>query len=100
MEKNEAVRVNDGGGLFDSFGLIDSLIVDCNSLPKALFEGKYVAFCNLVVQMVQKLSALREGISNEQAEYKKQIEDVQRLNDELSAEIHGVPVDTDRLGGK
>ena len=59
------ITVNDGGGLFDSVGLIDTLLVDCNELPNTLFNGKNVRFCALVVEMVQKLARLKEGVKND-----------------------------------
>lgn len=65
MDVNENPPVNDGGGLYDSVGLIDTLIVDCNDLPKALFDGQNVRFCGLVVQMVQKLAQLKEGVKTD-----------------------------------
>lgn len=61
----EKIPVNDGGGLLDNIGLIESLIVDCNDLPKALVSGQYVLFCNRIVQMVQKLANLKQGVSND-----------------------------------
>lgn len=59
--------VNDGGGLFDASGLIDTLIVDCNELPRKLMEGQYVHFCAKICEMVQKLAALKDGIEKERA---------------------------------
>ena len=62
---NDDITVNDGGGLFDYAGLIDTLLEDCNELPNALFNGKNVRFCALVVGMVQKLARLKEGVRND-----------------------------------
>ena len=59
------IKVNDGKGLYDNIGLIDSLIVDCNDLPKSLINGQFVQFCSRIVQMVQKLSNLRDGVKND-----------------------------------
>ena len=61
----EEFKVNDGNGLMDNIGLIESLIVDCNDLPKSLISGQYVLFCNRIVQMVQKLANLKQGVSND-----------------------------------
>ena len=58
------ITVNDGGGLYDSAGLIDSLIVDCNELPKDLMNDQNIRFCNRLVQMVQKLHELKNGLEN------------------------------------
>ena len=81
---NDDITVNDGGGLYDSIGLIDSLIVDCNELPRALFSGKFVQFCSMIVGMVQKLANLKQGIKNDMESLKEQIEEKQALLDELS----------------
>ena len=69
-------EVNNGNGLFDSFGMIDSLIVDCNEIPKALSSGEYVRFCNIIVQMVQKLAVLRNGIKDDFDSMRKQIDEL------------------------
>lgn len=76
----EEVKVNDGGGLFDSAGLIDSLIVDCNDSVMALTRGEYIKWCNLNVQMVQKLAVLKEGIRKEMESMQKKLDDSDRLN--------------------
>ena len=58
----EKITVNDGKGFYDFKGLIDTLILDCNELPKDLMGGNNVAFCNRLVQMVQKLVNLKDGL--------------------------------------
>lgn len=45
--------------------LIDSLIVDCNNAVKCCHCGEYVAFCSTIVQMVQKLANLKNGIQTD-----------------------------------
>ena len=79
MEMQEKPPVNDGGGLFDSDGIIDTLIVDCNEIPKALSSGEYVRFCNIIVQMVQRLALLRSGIKNDAESMRKQIEELKEI---------------------
>ena len=88
MEGTKKPPVNDGGGFLDSVGAIDSLIVDCNELPKRLFSGNYVSFCNLIVQMVQKLSLVRDGIVNDHNDLEERIADKKRLCDELLAQLN------------
>lgn len=87
------VPVNDGKGLFDSEGLCDSLIIDCNNSVKALASGQYVGFCNIVVQMVQKLTQLKTGIKNELSAKDATIEELKRENDNLFEQATGIPVD-------
>ena len=84
----EELKVNDGNGLFDSVGMIDGLIVDCNELPKRLFSGNYVSFCNLIVQMVQKLSLVRDGITQDRNSLEQQIANLKAFNSELLAKIN------------
>lgn len=64
---NKNIKVNDGKGLLDNLGLIDSLIVDCDTLVDILMKGKghRVAFCTKIIEMVQKLSNLRTGVEND-----------------------------------
>lgn len=80
------MNVNDGNGLFDSVGLIDSLLVDCNELPGALFNGRYVQFCSRLVQMVQKLSRLRDGVKSDIDSLQKQVEMLNEQNKEKGVE--------------
>lgn len=90
---NDEITVNDGKKLFDSEGLIDSLIVDTNDLVKAISCGQYVQFCNLIVHMVQKLSQLKNGIKNDMDNLKEDIVELKRLNDDLTEKAFDVPVD-------
>ena len=54
-----------GNGIYRNSELIGTLIVDLNSLPKLLIDGQFIAACNLVSQMGQKLSNLQKGIDND-----------------------------------
>lgn len=82
--QEETLKINDGGGLFDACGLIDSLIMDCNELPKKLMSGNYVSFCASIVEMVQKLSALRNGVEKDTKAKEETIKDLQKANEELA----------------
>lgn len=86
---NEEIKVNDGKGLFDSNGLIDTLIVDCNELPKKLASGEYVGFCGLIIEMVQKLALLKNGITKDRESLQDQVKELIRLRDELLIRING-----------
>ena len=83
--------VNDGKGLYDSDGLIDTLIVDCNNLEKHLVSGQYVQFCNTIVSMVQKLSNLKDGIKADRNCLTQIISEMKGCNDELVEQITGLP---------
>ena len=73
----DELKVNDGGGLFDSDGIIDSLIVDCNKLPKLLIDNKFIAHSSTLVQMVQKLTLLKKGIVDDRNNLQEQIKSLQ-----------------------
>lgn len=89
---NEELKVNDGKGLFDSDGIIDSLIVSCNDLPNAIFNGQNVRFCALIVEMVQKLSLLKQGVKNDLESLRKQVDELTEiLTHEKGAERNGRP---------
>ena len=90
---NGDVTVNDGGGLLDSSGLIDSLIVDCNGLTKSLIDNQFIQFASTLVQMVQKLSNLKKGIKSDHDSLREQIKELKKLNDDLAEKAHGLPVD-------
>ena len=81
----ENIKVNDGGGLYDNIGLIDTLIVDCNELLRAAFSGQYVRFSSIIVGMTQKLANLKNGVSNDMDALKKQLDDLRRFVDDINA---------------
>lgn len=87
MAEKDHMEVNDGNGLFDAEGLIDSLIVDTNETVKSIAGGNYIGWCKYNVQMVQKLAALKKGVTEEQEEREKQIEELRKENDELRQRI-------------
>ena len=64
-------------GLYDRDGMIDGLIVECSGLVKAAMGGEYVQFCALVVDMVQRLDALKEGTAGEVAGLKERIRNLE-----------------------
>ena len=89
---SDEINVNDGGGLLDNIGLIDSLIVSCNELPNAIFNGQNVRFCALIVEMVQKLSLLKQGVKNDLESLRKQVDELTEiLTHEKGAETNGRP---------
>ena len=75
----EGMTVNDGRGFLDNEGMVDSLIVDCNNAVKELMSGQYIAFCDLMVQMVRKMANLKKGIISDLKSRDEQIEELQKL---------------------
>lgn len=71
------INVNDGKGLYDNLGMIDLLVVDCNELPRLLMQGQFVGFCAKVVEMVRKLTNLKQGVKNDNDERDQTIRNLQ-----------------------
>lgn len=67
----DELRINDGGGLMDSEGMIASLIVDCDTAVKALTGGNHIKFCDVMVGMVRKLAVLKNGVKSMQDQIKE-----------------------------
>ena len=89
MERiDEKLPVNDGKGLLDNLGLINTLIIDCDKLPKLLFAGNSIGFCTKLVEMVQKLSNLYNGVKTEKESMQKQLEVYIRENEDLLKQLY------------
>ena len=93
MKEIGDLTVNDGKGLLDNEGMCDSLVNDCNTMIKHIFNGQYILFCNTVVQMSVKLANLQKGIRADMASKAEIIEDLKRMNNELQSQITGLPVE-------
>ena len=77
--EDKKIPVNDGGGLYDSVGLIDTLIVDMNNLVRRLAAGEYVGFCTMIVSIVQRLAQLKAGVQHDTNSLKEQIEEYKKM---------------------
>lgn len=73
--------------MFDNTELIDSLIVDCNNAVKSCVGGQYIAFCSTMVQMVQKLANLKNGVKSDLESREQTIKDYERRLAELGCPI-------------
>lgn len=91
MDGKDGIKVNDGGGLYDSAGFIDTIILDCNNAVKQLVNGNYISFCNSMAEAVKKLAVLKEGVTNEKAAMLKQV-------DEMGKELEEKGVERDAAG--
>lgn len=100
-------EVNNGSGLYDNEGLIDTLIVDCEELVKCVISGQGISFCAKAVEMVQKLSNLKRGVKNDMDDLRRQIresgqrEDMlqERVNELEHALVRACPPTGSSLGG-
>ena len=79
MEVIKDLPVNDGGGLMNNLGMIDSLIVDCEKGMKALLAGSPLGYAAITVEMVKKLGLLKAGVRNDTEDLKKQIRELREL---------------------
>ena len=57
----------------DKFDLIEAIIKRVDALADARGAQK----CAIVIEIIQQLGALRKGLADDDAAYKKQIEDLQ-----------------------
>ena len=80
--------VNDGHGLMDTDGFIDSMIHQCNDAVRMLVSGQYLAFCNNMYSLAQKLVALKTGTKKELDSLRQQLEDALKFNNDLAKELN------------
>lgn len=92
MEQNSELKVNDGGGLYDSAGFVDTIILDCNEAVKQLVSGNYVAFCNGMTEIVKKLALLKNGITKDKEDLERQIselrEQLERSGEDAAGSVY------------
>lgn len=87
------LTVNDGKGLYDNDGLIDSLVKDLNDLLKNMAAGQYIRVSSLTVEMVQKLQSLKSGMKKERESMDDQVQVLQqRLNDMAEQAFHPIEI--------
>lgn len=56
------MTLNDGGGLFDKYGLIQSVIDDLNRVQVAGYQNMAI-----LIDAAQRLRALKDGMKKEEA---------------------------------
>ena len=100
MEKRKisGVEINNGKGLYDNDGILETMILDCNNAVKQLTVGNYISFCNIMVQMVQKITNVRHGIKTDMEAKDKTIEELKQMNNRLVEELTGLPVENEKDG--
>ena len=87
------LTVNDGKGLMDNEGLIDSLIENINNLLKNMAAGQYIRVCSITMEMVQKLQNLKRAVAEEKQHLLGRLDDLEKLNNELAEKAFNLPVD-------
>lgn len=86
------VKVNDGKGLYDNIGIVDTIATDLNKLPKLVIDGQFFQIAALYASIGQRLINLKKGIKEELDSKDQIIEQLKRTNNELIAEKTGLPV--------
>jgi hypothetical protein len=73
--------------------MVDSLIIDLNSLPKYLIDGQFIAACDLVAKMGQKLANLKTGIHNDIESRDKTIDSLKKTLHDNGIKMVDVPAE-------
>lgn len=97
MEKRtvNGTPINDGHGLYDNDGILETIINDCNNAIRNIFSGNYVGFCQLMVSIVQKTANVRKGTKTETESLTQRIEELKAMNNRLYEQVTGLPVAND-----
>jgi len=74
-------------GTYSNTELIESLLIDLNKLQKLLVDGQFIAYCDLVAKMGQKLGLLRKGVQNDLDNRDKVIEQLKNHIRDLGEEV-------------
>lgn len=79
-------------GLYSNEELIDTLIMDCNNAVNAVMGSNGIQWCKIMLDMVVKLTNLKEGIANDMKNREETITMLtQRLKD-AGAEVQNVDI--------
>ena len=80
-------------GMHSNMELVDTLIMDLNALPKYLIENQFIAACNTISNMGQKLQLLKNGISADLECRDKIIKELERQLKECGIDTRNVPIE-------
>ena len=89
---NENITVNDGKGLYDNIGLVDTIASDLNNIPRLMIDGQFFKVSALFASVGQRLGNLKKGIKEELDSKDEIIEELKRINNALVEEKTGLPV--------
>lgn len=90
---NENITVNDGKGLYDNIGLVDTIVSDLNNIPRLMIDGQFFRVAAVFASVGQRLSNLKKGIQEELASKDEIIEQLKSINNALVEEKTGLPVE-------
>lgn len=74
----ESVKVNDGKGLFDKYGMIDEILLKM----EALADAKGAFRCGLIWDITQMLKSVKDGMKKDDEQHKQEIEALTKMLDE------------------
>ncbi len=80
--------VNDGGGLEDTNGYIDRIIVECNEAVRNLAAGQYIGFCSRMAGITSKLLNLKDGVQKEHDALREQVRGLEQANHDLMDKLN------------
>ena len=80
--------VNDGGGLEDTNGYIDRIIVECNEAVRNLTMGQYIGFCSRMAGITSKLLNLKDGVQKEHDALREQVRGLEQANRDLMDKLN------------
>ena len=80
--------VNDGGGLEDTNGYIDRIIVACNDAVRCLFNGQNIGFCARMTDIANKLLNLKDGVQKEHDALCEQVRGLEQANHDLMEKLN------------
>lgn len=87
MGINDKIPVNDGKGLYDNIGVIDTIISDFNVLPKLIIDNQFIKAAAVYASICQRLVNLKKGIQSDTDSLKQNIEELKQANNELIAQL-------------
>ena len=79
--------MNDGKGLYDNAGLIDTIVSDFNALPKLIIDNQFIKAAAVYASIGQRLANLKKGIQADTDGLKQNIEELKQANNELIAQL-------------
>ena len=71
------IKVNDGGGLFDKFGMVQEM----QKKLEVLADAKGTLRCGLIWDMRGMLSALADGLKQEDEANTRKVEELKRMQE-------------------
>lgn len=77
----------------DAGELIDGIIHDLNESVRYIFDGKHIAWCGIMANTVQRLTALKGGIAKDIEAKNRTIEDLKNALRAAGSPVETVPIE-------